>query len=195
MTEYNPQDDTYFGPLFESAVPKAKPEPELTNESMSMILARLKEGPATCRQIDRLTPARGQALVHSLRKMGFRIQTKLIDKQRCYVLKGHAPTIRRTKTMQERYYTTTHWKETAKLRKERDGYRCRQCGTGGTPENQLETHHWVYELFCEDIETELITFCLRCHQGIHEAIRGGACHFPDVVDEETALKLGWEPDE
>jgi len=180
-------------PLFNEAVPSTAPEPELMNECKERILERLKVGPATCRQIDRLTPARGQALVHTMREDGYKIRTQVIEGDRSYVYYGFSETIRVSKTMQEAYYRTPHWTETAKERKDIDSWRCRQCNTLSNPGNRLETHHWVYELFAEDVELELMTLCKSCHDSIHLWIKGGLCHFPRKVEEASALQLGWEP--
>lgn len=160
-----------------------------TEENKKKIIEVLQGGIRTCRDIDRLTNSRGQALLGELRSSGHEIQTVCIDGQNCYEYIGrNGSMVKVPKSAQDTYYQTTHWKTTARLRKEVDGWKCCQCGE----ESQLETHHWVYNLFHEDIETELITLCRQCHGFVHECIKGGACHFPRRIPVETAKRLGWD---
>lgn len=183
-------------PLFRlaQAAPVTEPEPIPANKHASAIIERLERGPASCREIDRLTPARGQALVHALREIGYEIETIILENNRKgYRYRGFFPTVKVSKSMQEAYYRTPHWREMARKRKEIDNFTCQQCGCSGSQANPLETHHWVYELFAECAERELVTLCRECHENIHHWIRGGACHFPRKVAQHIARRLGWEP--
>jgi 5-methylcytosine-specific restriction endonuclease McrA len=190
MSDYWPEgnDEDDFGPLFDPK-PNKPPEPELTHECKAAIVARLNEGPATCREIDRLTPARGQALIRTLRTEGHLILTRARDGKRSYIYKGFNPRTVKIRKFRDIYYQTPHWREVREQRLIIDRYTCVQCGD----QNELEIHHWVYNLFAEDPQQELVTLCKSCHEFVHQSISGSICHFPDYGDEDTARKLGWEP--
>lgn len=48
----------------------------------------------------------------------------------------------------------------------RDNYQCRACGAGG--ENTVHVHHWKYKSRGgDDVASNLITLCFRCHDRIH----------------------------
>jgi len=46
----------------------------------------------------------------------------------------------------------------------RDGWRCQSCGTM----SNLEIHHRLFRSQSgEDLEDNLITLCVSCHEGVH----------------------------
>jgi 5-methylcytosine-specific restriction endonuclease McrA len=62
------------------------------------------------------------------------------------------------------YLNTKWWDFTRRRRLEIDKYKCKQCG--GI--HELEVHHLSYEnLGDENIYTDLITLCSRCHNDEH----------------------------
>jgi hypothetical protein len=155
--------------------------------SRSEMLCRLKQGPLSCVDAEYVVH-RGQAVIGSLRDRGHRIDTSVVDGQLAYVYHGFRATVKVSKSMQEAYYRTGHWISLARQRKEIDGKKCVQCGA----KDDLETHHWRYNLFAESLENDLITFCKPCHAAIHIAVSGSSVHFPRRVDESIAARLRGE---
>ena len=163
------------------------PDNETSSGKRRRVLERLKQGPMTCVQMEKIFH-RGQAVVHTLRQRGHIIATVLVDGEPSYVWQKFEQTVQVSKTMQEAYYATPHWRYTARLRKEVDGWRCVQCKSS----LELETHHWQYSLFKEDVQRDLITLCHVCHGATHEHISGSEVHFPRTVTLDIARILGWE---
>lgn len=151
------------------------------------VLARLKEGAVSCYDADHIVH-RGQAVIGDLKDRGHIIETVNIDGQLCYVYRDYRPRVKVTQTMQEAYYATPHWRQLARQRKERDGFRCVQCGC----KDNLQTHHWRYNLFAESLENDLVTLCEPCHTAVHIAVSGSSVHFPRRIDEATAARLRGE---
>jgi hypothetical protein len=163
-----------------------KTEPTIRNpegKRLAMI-ARLKLGPLSTYDAERLVH-RGQAVIHQLTNEGHRISLEPVDGVDHYVYRGFVANVKLSKDQQQAYYDSTHWKTIAAARKALDGYRCRQCHTT----QDLETHHWRYNLFAESVQYDLMTFCRNCHQRIHRAIAGSGVHFPRYVDTATASKI------
>ena len=127
------------------------------------ILSILRNGrPLSCFEVESRWH-RGQAAIYNLRQDGHVIDT-IRGEYRYRGFSGEMKTV--SKHIQQKYYETSHWRSTARQRKEIDSFRCIQCSS----ENNLETHHWVYNLFEEDM-SELSTLCRPCHLFIHEVIK------------------------
>lgn len=153
------------------------------SESAQEILSCLKTGPLGTSYVESRWH-RGQAAIGRLRDEGHIIHTK----QRTYVYEGFQPgRVKVTRDLQELYYRTTHWKQTALARKQIDGFACTRCGST----SELETHHWTYNLFNESMD-ELETFCRGCHEWIHELVKGSSVHFPRYVDAKIADRIRTE---
>ena len=180
--------------LFSYTPPKASPQiiaavkPErVSTAKRAAVLQRLKEGPVSCHDADHIVH-RGQAVVGDLKDRGHLIDTVSLNGQLCYIYQGYRPRVKVTQTMQDAYYETQHWKQLARLRKDRDGWQCVQCGC----KENLDTHHWRYNLFAESLESDLITLCKPCHKAVHIAVSGSSVHFPRRVDEAIAARLRGE---
>jgi HNH endonuclease len=66
-----------------------------------------------------------------------------------------------------RYLNSRDWQRTRKAALKRDRYRCRRCGTGGSPRNPLQANHLSYDVYNANGRTplaDLETLCRRCHQ-------------------------------
>lgn len=70
------------------------------------------------------------------------------------------------------YLKTDVWKEKARQRLEIDKNRCQCCGSGGTPNNPLNVHHFGYKMGLgnEDVYKDLVVLCRSCHIGIHKVM-------------------------
>ncbi len=56
--------------------------------------------------------------------------------------------------------------------------------------DELEVHHWRYELFAESVEEELATFCATHHAAIHKFLGPRSdVHFPHYVTPEIAQRI------
>ncbi len=163
-----------------------RPSPERLETTRRRVLERLGNGPLPCWDIER-DPHRGQAVVHTLRNEGYAIPTVMIGGEPHYRYAGYnGMFVKVTKSMQNAYYQTSHWKRVAQERKGHDQFRCVQCGSG----DELETHHWRYVLFNEDVLLDLCTLCKSCHDGIHQEARGSrGIHFPRHVSSDIANQL------
>lgn len=146
----------------------------------------LRRGQATCREIEDKFH-RGQAPIRELRLDGHIIDTVQRSGAMSYVYRGFNRRVRVTDSLKEGYYHSDHWARTAAERKSVDGFVCSQCGD----HNKLETHHWSYELFNEDILFDLQTLCTECHVRLHERLRGSRIHFPRSITPVVARELGW----
>ena len=63
------------------------------------------------------------------------------------------------------------WAEKREARLKIDGRKCRTCHHDGS-EDRLEVHHAHYDSFRnEDVESDLITLCSRCHDAITNVFR------------------------
>jgi len=127
---------------------------------------------------------RGQAIKGELKAQGHKIEKEWRDGRRGYVHKGYER-IPKAGKYKQMYYTTRHWVRIARLRKQMDGFRCRQCGSA----NDLETHHHRYELFNEDVKHDLITYCKACHERVHKGASGGRLHFPHRITEDIIRRI------
>ena len=68
------------------------------------------------------------------------------------------------------YLKSDKWKEITRKRYLIDNGVCQCCGTRGTANNPLETHHLSYShLYHEEgrIYEDLVTLCRVCHKGLH----------------------------
>ena len=170
------------------AARKAASEERYSHKA-ACILSALSRGPVGCGQLEGMEfngvrLHRAQAVVCTMRNKGHKIDTLRIDGVESYVYRGFEKRID-SKPFKSLYYTTKHWRATAKARKEIDFFACRQCGSG----DDLETHHWRYNLFREYIPYDLITLCRSCHILIHEAASGSGIHFPLTITEEEARRI------
>ena len=68
------------------------------------------------------------------------------------------------------YLRSDKWREIRKKILERDGYKCKFCGS---TEN-LRVHHKSYESIYEEefALNDLITLCDKCHSELHEFLKG-----------------------
>ncbi len=70
-----------------------------------------------------------------------------------------------------RYIASRQWACKRDARKELDSHRCQTCLHDGTV-YRLEVHHKTYERFKnEDVEKDLITLCVQCHEAVTNVIR------------------------
>lgn len=69
----------------------------------------------------------------------------------------------------EAYLRTTAWRNLSTAVKERDGYRCKLCGS----RDELEVHHKTYERIGREDLDDLVTLCHRCHGIVTMASRIG----------------------
>lgn len=163
-----------------SVLPSAPPDD--INHKMAVLLDEFhKCGFITCFDAERIVH-RGQAVVGEMKARGHQIDTTSVgdDGFLGYIYRGFVAGMKRvSKSARERYYATAHWRRTAFLRKEIDGFQCVQCKSN----QNLETHHWRYNLFAENVQRDLITLCRQCHETMHQDISGSKVHFPRYVDE------------
>lgn len=157
------------------------------------LLMLLKDGPLGVKKTEseeQIGVHRGQAVIGELRAAGFSIAREPRFQGEVYVLTGEPsePPVRTNKTLQDLYYSTQHWKAKAKERKEIDSWACKQCDYRAN----LETHHWVYNLFGEDARSELLTLCRDCHQRLHRWMKGSSIHFPRFVSPAMAERIKGE---
>lgn len=70
------------------------------------------------------------------------------------------------------YLNTDMWRNLAEKRLELDKHRCQCCGSGGTPLNPLNVHHFNYKMVLgtENPCADLVTLCRSCHIGIHKVM-------------------------
>ena len=72
-----------------------------------------------------------------------------------------------------KYISSPAWAEKREARKKIDGHKCRTCHHDGS-QHRLEVHHATYDNFGhEDVENDLITLCVRCHDAITSVTRQG----------------------
>ena len=156
------------------------------SEKRRIVLERLKQGPLTTFDAERLVH-RGQAVIGELRDRGHKIDTIKVAGINSYVwlFSPESELTKVTRTIQDAYYATTHWRSMARKRKEFDGYRCTQC----KQTHDLHTHHWRYRLFEENLEKDLCTLCEYCHEEVHAAASGSSIHFPRVLPEEMIERI------
>jgi hypothetical protein len=91
-----------------------------------------------------------------------------------YIYKGQlANLVKVDRDLASLYYQTPHWKQVRSARIHFDRGACCQCNSV----NDLQVHHWFYELFNEHTERDLMTLCAECHQALH-ANPMVSIHFP-----------------
>lgn len=163
---------------------------ESSSQRRRAVLEALQAGPKTTAELIEAGGHRFSCAIDQLRKRGHQIDTRDAldgdDKFAVYTLTGYTPTFKVKQSEQQAYYASQHWKDTSRARKEFDNWTCTQCHS----KENLETHHWVYFLFRESVEHELVTLCSACHKTIH---RRTQIHFPRFVDEETSRRLACLP--
>lgn len=148
---------------------------------MQQILDRLQAGPAASSELKDVCH-RFSACVHRLRQQGYEIFVSN-DPDPVHRLIAYESMVEVTPEMKQAYYETLHWKQKAQERKRFDGFRCCHCRSVF----DLQTHHWVYDLFEEDLG-DLCTLCDTCHGRIHEYGQV-KIHFPRYVTPEIAARL------
>lgn len=141
-------------------------DPSETNENVTeAILARLQCGPATTSD---LIPYHHRFSIHiaELRKLGYEISTRKIPGTRIceFTLVGKRDVVIVSDEIKRAYYETDHWRLLRLKRLEIDGWQCTQCKC----KNDLQVHHWKYELFNECVEHDLTTLCRICHEIMHQ---------------------------
>lgn len=84
------------------------------------------------------------------------------------------------------YLQSDEWKQKRLQRLAIDHYTCQFCGSHGSADNQLETHHLTYRnLYHEDVYKDIVTACRSCHKLIHNGMNR-------VTGEEG--QRGWKRD-
>lgn len=208
MSDYYAEPDYDDFPLFSRSVVEHREEPddagdldsehsgneynedsESATRKRAEILQALKSGPISTYDIEH-NWHRGQATVHELRQRGHGIKREVIEGRTFYRYLGSGPRTKIPKTSRELYYDTPWWKSQSRLRKEMDGFACRQCGEA----TNLEVHHWRYRLFRESVTHDLITLCGDCHKLIHDSIKGSSCGFPARLTDEDIQEIRQLPD-
>lgn len=111
------------------------------DKNRSAMICRLQRGPLSTFEAERfmhegVAVHRGQAVIGELRERGYDIPLVTLNGVECYVYRGYSKRVQVTKSLQDQYYATSHWKETRQQRLEIDGYRCVQCGE----RDNLEVH-------------------------------------------------------
>ena len=187
MSDYGSFDDAEL-PLFSSVnqacVVERTEQPDSDNYSQKKaeILAAIQQDDVSCVDVETRWH-RGQAVVGDLRTDGH-----LIDTIRgVYRYRGFTRDMVRVSKksiVRNKYYQTAHWREMAKRRKEYDGWKCVQCGAT----DSLETHHWRYELFNEDL-SDLVTLCVVCHEWMHDCVKGSGVHFPGAIPQHIYERI------
>lgn len=149
------------------------------------VLEVLQRGPATSTELKRVTH-RFSAAIKLLRLKGYVIDAvKGARRIWTHHLRGKVPMVKVTDEMQAAYYVTPHWLAMRQTRRDFGDHRCCHCRS----EMELHVHHWVYNLFDEDL-TDLATLCADCHRRIHE-LENVRIHFPRYVTPDIAARLGW----
>lgn len=164
--------------------PHELPSSEGLAAKAKVILRALKSGPITTVEAETIVH-RGQAVIHQLREQGHRIDTIRIKGQLHYQWLGFSRVVKVDPSLEKQYYETSHWRSISLERKRIDGFRCKQCGSL----DELQTHHWRYNLFMESLRYDLITLCRDCHVSVHEAVSGSSVHFPNYVCESIAERI------
>jgi len=60
------------------------------------------------------------------------------------------------------YLKSSHWRETSRRIRERDGYTCQDCGGAGS-----HVHHLTYSRLWHERDGDLVTLCPECHGKRH----------------------------
>lgn len=165
-----------------------KPKTEDLADRMEFMLQRLKEGPLSTVEAERVQH-RGQATIRALRERGHRIDTVNQDGQRVYLWKSYDDSrIEVTPQLQDLYYLTPHWRLLSGQRRAFDGHRCCQCSAF----KELNVHHWQYKLFYEDMRQDLMTLCRPCHEAVHGFLSGSQVHFPRFLHKDIVARIQQE---
>ncbi len=147
------------------------------------VLRMLERGPQVSTSLMDITH-RFSTCIHNLRGRGYQIHVdKMENGLSLHTLTGFVPQVEVTDEMKLAYYSTEHWAGKRTQRMDLDGYRCCNCKS----EENLQVHHWHYELFNEDLG-DLMTLCESCHKRIHE-YESVKTHFPHFVPQAIADKL------
>ena len=81
------------------------------------------------------------------------------------------------------------WAEKRDARKKIDGNKCQTCHRHGS-DYRLEVHHATYDNFGhEDVENDLITLCVRCHDAITSVTRQGRYEGRGICVDDSDLVL------
>lgn len=93
-----------------------------------------------------------------------------------------------TKAQYEAYLISPQWHQKRQERLAFDGSRCRGCGRLHTPEQPLDCHHINYYHFGEEnIMTDLVSLCRKCHKLTHRVL----CR-PTGYNPDGSKRLGWK---
>tara|TARA_R110002072_G_scaffold302894_1_gene489532 strand:- start:12248 stop:12832 length:585 start_codon:yes stop_codon:yes gene_type:complete len=157
---------------------------ESQNAKAEVLEYLLRSGTCSCKEIED-TFHRGQAPIRELRVDGHVIDTRRLNGVSVYVYRGFDSRVRVNTHLKDAYYASEHWRRTSNERKSVDNFVCTQCGE----RDELETHHWRYDLFNEDILLDLQTLCRECHHRLHERLKGSMIHFPRSVSPAVATAL------
>ena len=128
---------------------------------------------------------RVETIVHRLRQ-----DKHVIDTVSGHYIYRHGPPIgwqRCHHSLQAKYLSTQHWRRCSFQRIEMDGC-CTLCRRT-RPQVKLNAHHWRYNLFKEDIQRDLQTYCTDCHADIHIVIKNSGVFFPKVLPAEVIERI------
>ena len=67
----------------------------------------------------------------------------------------------------EEYLLTPEWQATRKRILKRDNYQCQGCHTKHAT---LNVHHYTYERLGCELDTDLVTLCVDCHEELHRQL-------------------------
>jgi hypothetical protein len=172
-------------PLFESRIEQH--DPPNTTEIEKRLVAVLQPA-GTEHKISWLRREfydRVETIVHRLRQ-----QKHVIDTVNGHYIYRHGPPIGWKKTPKgthEKYMNTSHWRQLSRARIDLGGC-CTLCKQT-RPDVVLNAHHWRYNLFSENLQYDLQTFCESCHQSLHGLIARSGVHFPRHLPAETLERI------
>lgn len=83
------------------------------------------------------------------------------------------------------YLESDKWKQIRRKILERDGYKCRICGTN----YNLRIHHLTYKRLYNENEEDLITVCESCHKAYHELDR-----MSELINEQDRAEAAQQND-
>lgn len=163
--------------------------PDTTKKEQQLLIMLQNEQPIVIEHLRKTFYSRVETIVNNLRNKGHKIDT---SRGRWTYL--HGPTTdwpRTSKTTQQLYYSTNHWKAASRKRIEGDG-KCQQCHVRHGPGVVLNAHHWRYNLFNENVRYDLMTLCKQCHQDLHLVIKGCGVFFPKRLPQKMIDRIKFE---
>lgn len=82
--------------------------------------------------------------------------TEIVDARKFRKPKSHAA-----------FRRTAHWRKICRLAFDRDGGKCAVC-KGRSGDTRLEVHHVTYDRLGEELLTDVLLMCQRCHATEHQ---------------------------